>query len=79
MIELERLKRVPGKDKWETPAIIPLIPLVGVDHSQTILHMPKIMVHCYTTDETINQFAIGYMINPSLNCNKVFGIQVEKN
>ena len=36
------------------------------------------MVHCYSTDETINQFAICYMINPSLNCYKVFRVQVEK-
>ena len=35
------------------------------------------MVHCYYTDETINQFSIGYMINPSLNCNRVFIVQVE--
>ena len=40
--------------------------------------MSKIMVHCYSTDESINQFAIGYMINPSPNCNKVFREQVEK-
>ena len=40
--------------------------------------MSKIMVHCYSTDETINPFVIGYMVNPSLNCNKVFKIQVEK-
>ena len=40
--------------------------------------MSKIMVYCYTTDKTINQFEIGYMINPSLNCNKVFKEQVEK-
>ena len=51
--------------------------LVGVNHRQTILHMSKIMVHYYTIDETINPFAIGYMINPSLNCSNVFKIQVE--
>ena len=39
--------------------------------------MSKIMVRCYSTDETINQFAIVYMINPSLKCNKVFIIQIE--
>ena len=33
-------------------------------HRQPILHMSKIMVHCYYKDETINQFSIGYMINP---------------
>ena len=36
------------------------------------------MVHCYSTDEIINRFAIGYVIKPSLNCNKVFRVQVEK-
>ena len=40
--------------------------------------MSKIMVRCYSTDESINQFAIGCMINPSLKCNKVFREQVEK-
>ena len=40
--------------------------------------MSKIMVQCYSTDETVNQFSIGYIINPSLNCNKVFRLQVEK-
>ena len=62
----------PVKDKWETLNFIPLMPLVGVNYRQPILHMSTIMVHCYYTDESINQFEIGYMINPSLNCNKLF-------
>ena len=63
MIELEKeKKKVPVKDKWETSDIISLIPIVGVNDIQPILHMFKIMVHCYTTDDTINQFSIGYMI-----------------
>ena len=45
------------------PAIIPLIPIVGVNHRLPIFHMSNIMVYCYTIGETINQFAIGYMIN----------------
>ena len=68
----------PGKDKWETLDVISLMPLVGVYHRQPILNMYKIMVHCYSTYEIINQFEIGYMINPSLNCNKLFRVQVEK-
>ena len=36
------------------------------------------MVHIYTTGKTIHQFAIGYMINPSLQFNKIFKTQVEK-
>ena len=40
--------------------------------------MSRRMVHCYSIDENINQFTIGYIINPSLNCNKLFIVQVEK-
>ena len=40
--------------------------------------MYKIMVRCYSTNGIINQFAIGYMIKPSLKRNKVFREQVEK-
>ena len=54
------------------------MPLVGVDYSQPILNTSKIMVHCYYTDESINRFAIGYMTNLSLNCNKLFRERVEK-
>ena len=54
------------------------MPIVGVNHRQPILHTSKIMVHCYTTDETIHRFAISYMINPSLQFSNVFRTQVEK-
>ena len=50
--------------------------LVELNNRQPILQMSKIMVHCYTKNETINQFAIGYMINPSINFNNVFRIRV---
>ena len=59
MIELDKdNKKVPVKDKWVKHAVILLMTLVGVNHRQPILHMSKIMVHYYSTDETINQFAI---------------------
>ena len=35
------------------------------------------MVHIYTTSKTINQLAIGYMINPLLKFNNAFITQVE--
>ena len=73
----KRKEKVPGKDKWETLDIIPLMPLLGFNHRQPILHMYIRMVHCYSIDESIDQFAIGYMINPSLYVNKVFREQVE--
>ena len=52
-------QKLPGKDKWETLDIITLMPLVGAKHRQPILNTPKIMVHCYSTDESINQYEIG--------------------
>ena len=36
------------------------------------------MVHIYSTEKKIHQFAIGYMINPSLHINNVFITQVQK-
>ena len=62
-------KKNPAKDKWEVPTVIPLIPIVGVYHRLPKLHMSKRMVHIYTTDKTVHQFDIGYMINPSIFIN----------
>ena len=69
-------KKIPAKDKWKLPGVIPLMPIVGVNCRLTILHMSKIMVHIYTTENIVNQFVIGYMINYSLNINKMFKTQV---
>ena len=40
--------------------------------------MSKIIVYPYTTYKQINQFSIGYMINPSLHVNKAFREKNEK-
>ena len=40
--------------------------------------MSIIMVHIYTTENTVYQFSIGYIINPCLHINKMFKTQVEK-
>ena len=71
-------EKVPSKDKWKTLEFISLIPLVGVNHRQPILHMYKRIVHFYSIDESIIQFAIGYMINPPLMFKELFREQVEK-
>ena len=74
---IESAKQI-AKDKWELPAVIPLMTMVGVNHRLPILYLSKIIVHIYTTENTIYLFAIGYMINPSLHFNKIFKTQVEK-
>ena len=69
---------MPGKYKRGTLDVIPLMALVEVNYCQYILHMYRRMVLCYSADESIDQISICYMINPSLNCNRVFREQVEK-
>ena len=54
VIELGKEKKtIPGKDKWETLDYILLMPLVGVNHRQPILHVLKIMVHCHSIDKVL--------------------------
>ena len=65
------------KYRWETLNVIPLLPLVGVNHRQPILHMFKIIVHIYSRNEGVDKFSIGYMLNPSLHGNNLFIEQVE--
>ena len=62
----------PSKDKWELPAAIPLMPIVGANYRLPILHMSKRMVCLYRIEKTVHQFAIGYMINPSIHINRIF-------
>ena len=54
------------------------MPIVGVKNRLPILHMSKIMVYIFSTEKNVNQFAIGYMINPSLHINKMFKTKVKK-
>ena len=63
--------KIPRKDRWENWCY-PLFPLLEVNHFQPILHMSKILVYIYTTDECIIKFTIGYMLNPIFHVNKVF-------
>ena len=79
MIELEKEnKRFPAKYKWELPDVITLMPIVGVNNCLPILNLSKITVHICTTEKTINHFAIGYMINPSIHINRKFREQAKK-
>ena len=52
-------------------SVIPIFSFLGVNNRQPSLHMSKVLVCIHTTDECINQFEIGYMINSTLHANKV--------
>ena len=58
--------------------VIPLFPLLGVNHRLHILHISKILVYLYTKYKRMNTFSIGYMINLVLHVHKVFRYQVGK-
>ena len=54
------------------------MPLLGVNYRLPLLNISKTFVYINTREESINQFAIGYMIDPKFHVNKVFRDQVEK-
>ena len=55
-----------------------MFPLLGANHRLPLLHMAKIFIHLPEKNERINEFAIGYMINPILHANKAFKDKVLK-
>ena len=79
MIELAKEnKQISAKDKWELPAVISIMQIVGVNNHLPILHLSKRMLHIYSTEKTIHHFSIVYMINPSLHIKRIFREQVQK-
>ena len=65
------------KEIWETIDAIHLLLLIGVNYCQTLIHMYRILVDLYPTEKQINQFSVGYIINPLLHVNEVFREKVE--
>ena len=62
---------------WENIDVIPILPLLGVNHRQPLIHTSESLFYFYTTEKQINKFVIGYMLNPKLHVNKVFREKVE--
>ena len=55
-----------------------MLPLLGDNHCLPLSHMAKHFIWIEETGERINEFDIGYMINPNFYVNKLFRDQVEK-
>ena len=49
---------------------MPMLPLLGDNHRLPLLYMDKPFIWLEETGERINEFEVGYMINPSLYVNK---------
>ena len=51
--------------------------MLGTNCRMPLLHMSKIYIWVEETNQRINQFSIGYMMNPTLNRNRAFKDQVK--
>ena len=65
------------KDIWYYCHRMPMLSLLGVNHCLPVFHVSKSFIWINETKQRINEFIIGYMINPGLNVNKAFRKQVE--
>ena len=69
-------KKYINKDRWNYFHHIPMLSLLGANHRIPLFHMAKRFIWVNETKQLINEFTIGYMINPGLNVNKTFREQV---
>ena len=49
-----------------------MLSLLGANHCLPLFHMAKGSIWLNETKKDINEFIIGYMINPGLDVNKAF-------
>ena len=70
-------EKMKNKDTWNYCHHMPIFKLLGANNRLPLLHRAKLFIWIEETGERINEFDIGYMINPDLNVNKAFREQVE--
>ena len=51
--------------------------LLGANHCLPLSHMDKIHICIEETNQRINKFSLGYIMNPNLSINKAFKEQVK--
>ena len=70
-------KIIETKDKWNQINILDMQYLLGANCRMPLLHMSKSYIWLEETNQRINEFSIGYMMNPNLNRNRSFRDQVK--
>ena len=70
-------KKIETKYKWNQLNIIDIQSMLGTNHRLTLSHMSKSFIWLEETNQRINEFYIGYMMNPTLHKNKAFREQVK--
>ena len=71
-------KKIKNKYRWNYCHHMPMLLLLGGNHCLPLFHMAKRFIWLIEAKTRINDFKIGYMINPGLNANKSFREQVGK-
>ena len=70
-------KTIESKDKWNQLNLLDIKYLLGNNFRRPLLHMSKSYIWLEETNQRINEFSIGYMMNPSFHKNKAFKEQVK--
>ena len=72
-----RKQKIESKDKWNQLNLLGMQYLLGNNCRLPILHMSKSYIWLKELNQRINEFPIGYMMNPNLSNNKAFKEQVK--
>ena len=70
-------KKTETKDKWNKLNLLDIKSLLGTNHRLPLSYMAKSYIYLEEKKQHINDFYIGYTMNPNLNLNKAFREQVK--
>ena len=70
-------KTIQTQDKWNKLNIMDIKYLLGTNHRLPLSHMAKSYIWIEETNQRINEFSIGYMMNQNVSINKGFKEQVK--
>ena len=69
-----RAKKIKNTDRWNYFHRMPMLSFLVENHRLPLFHMAKRFIWINETKQLINEFTIGYMVNPGLNVNVWMGL-----
>ena len=70
-------KPIESKDKWNQLNLLDMQYLLGTNCPRPLLHRSKSYIWLKESNQRINEFYIGYMMNPNFHKNKALKYQVK--
>ena len=70
-------QKIETKDKWNQINVLDMESMLVANCRMPLLHMSKTYICIEETNQRINEFFLGYMLNPVLNKKKTFKQQVK--